>query len=273
MLGIVSPLLSAVPGVSHRFFGRIGGTSPSPWLGLNISHDVNDSPARVDENLARVRFQLGVGKDALFTATQVHGADVIEVTEVGGVGEVGDDLETNQAIRAREADALFTRAADRAVGVRTADCAPILIAVDDGSVVAAAHAGWRGAVGGIIGATVAAMNVPPERLVAAVGPTIGFDAFEVGPEVIEAARAVVDEADLQGLIRAGRDDRHHLDLASLCVRLLKKAGISRVEAVGGCTVSQAEQYFSHRRENGVTGRQMSAIARTVPTHLDDETFR
>jgi hypothetical protein len=260
MLGIVSPLLSSVPGVSHRFFGRIGGTSPVPWNALNTSYAVSDAPARVDENLARVRFQLGVGKHALFSATQVHGADVVVVDDHGDVDEVA----------AQNADALVTRARGMAVGVRTADCAPILLAVDDGSAVAAAHAGWRGATGGVVQAAVAALGAPPSKIVAAVGPCIGPRAFEVGPEVVAAAAAVVD---VDGLVTAGQGDRAFIDLAGLCVRLLQKAGIERIDVVGGCTVEQGALYFSHRREHGKTGRQMSAIALATPPSLDDETFR
>jgi polyphenol oxidase len=278
MLGISSPLLAAVPGVSHRFFQRIGGTSPHPWSSLNTSFDVRDAPARVEENLARVRFQIGVPREALYACTQVHGVHVERIE--------GD--EDPVEVRARTADGLVTRAADVAVAVRTADCAPILLAVDDGSAVAALHAGWRGAVGGILAEGVrvlcAAAGVGPERLVAAVGPTIGFDAFEVGPEVTEAARTALSSAgaDLGGLVRPGRADpageRQHLDLGGLCLRLLAASGVERFERVGDCTVTREDLYFSHRRDvtlkkGAETGRQMSAIARTAPPDLDDEAFR
>lgn len=262
-LGITSPLLAALPGVSHRFFGRTGGTSPHPWNALNTSYDVDDAPGRVDENLARVRFQLGVGKDALFSCKQVHGNAVIVVDEAADV--VG--------VRALSADALVCRVMNRAVGVRTADCAPILLAKDDGSAVAAVHAGWRGAVGGVIEAAVAALGGDPGRIVAAVGPCIGRAAFEVGPEVVTAAAAVIDAAALKDLVVAGAGDRQHLDLAGLCAAILKKAGVSRVDVIGGCTVDQATLYFSHRREHGHTGRQISAIARGEPPVIDAETFR
>lgn len=255
MLGIISPLLSSVPGVSHRFFGRVGGTSPNPWLGLNTSFDVGDAPARVQENLARTRFQLGVKKGALVCPKQVHGKEVVVVDE-------GSDADV---VALAVADAIVTRAADRAVGVRTADCAPILIAADDGSVVAAVHAGWRGAVGGVIEATLARLDVAPARLVAAVGPCIGREAFEVGPEVVAAARAVVD---VEGLVSGGVGDRAHLDLAGLCRRILMGAGVTRVDVVGGCTVAQPSLYFSHRRDHGMTGRQLSGIARTTPPDID-----
>ncbi len=259
MLGLTSPLLSAVPGVSHRFFGRVGGTSPNPWLGLNISYDVGDAPARVTENLARTRFQLGVGKDVLFCAKQVHGRDVAVI----------DDHSVVDDVAAVTADAVVTRRDGAAVGVRTADCAPILIAADDGSIVAAVHAGWRGAVSGVIEAAVAAMGIDPRRLVAAVGPCIGQAAFEVGPEVVSAAAAVVD---VDGLVRAGAGDRQHLALARLCERVLHTAGVGRVDVIDACTVELADAYFSYRREHGTTGRQLSAIARTTPPNLDDALF-
>lgn len=270
MLGISSSLLSSVPGISHRFFQRIGGTSPHPWSALNTSFEVRDAPARVEENLARVRFQIGVGRDRLLSCTQVHGADVMLLTAHDEPAEV----------LTRRADALVTVDEEVAVAVRTADCAPILLAVDDGSGVAAVHAGWRGAVAGAVAAGVtaicAASGAPPARLVAAVGPTIGMDAFEVGPEVVAAARGVCD---VDGLVRTGSStDRYQLDLAALCVRLLERAGVSRAERVGGCTASQEELYFSYRRDvswrkGGETGRQMSVIARTTPPLLDDEAFR
>lgn len=261
-LGIRSPLLSAVPGVSHGFFGRTGGTSPAPWRGLNVSFSVGDAPARVTENLARVRFQLGVGRQSLFSVSQVHGSAVLEVM-------ASDDPE---ALKALEADALVTRAEGIAVGVRTADCAPILLAAEDGSAVAAVHAGWRGAVGGVLEAAIARLGDRP--LVGAVGPCIGVRAFEVGPEVVEAAAKVCR---LDGLVEAGQGDRQHLDLGGLCLRIVEQAGV-RAERVGGCTFDSAFDdgepvYFSHRQSHGRTGRQMSAIARTDPPVLSEAMFR
>lgn len=257
-LGITSPLLAAIPNVSHRFFGRTGGTSPHPWNALNTSYDVDDSPARVDENLARIRFQLGVGKDALFSCKQVHGNAVFVVDAASDV--VG--------ARAVAADALVCGVTGFGVGVRTADCAPVLIAAKDGSKVAAVHAGWRGAVSGVIEAAV--REFEGVDVVAAVGPCIGLDAFEVGPEVVAAAAAVVDVA---GFVRDGVGDRKHLDLARLCQAVLHKAGVNDVDVVGGCTVSQPGLYFSHRRDHGHTGRQLSAIACCAPPVIDAETFR
>lgn len=254
MLGLKSPALDAIDGVSHRFFTAIGGTSPSPWRGLNTSYDVGDAPARVDENLARVRFQLGVRKRRLLTASQVHKDRVLVV-------DATSDLENTAST---EADALLTTAEEVGVGVRTADCAPILLAAKDGRAVAAVHAGWRGATGGIIGQTLKALDaagVPATEVVAAVGPCIGFDAFEVGPEVVEAAAACVS---IDGLAKAGNGDRQFLDLGGLCERLLRDAGVGTVDVIRACTASDEENYFSYRASNGRCGRMMSAIARTQP---------
>jgi YfiH family protein len=265
-LGLRSALLSAVPGISHGFFGAIGGTSPAPWRGLNVAFNVGDAKARVEENLARVRFQLGVGRHALFVVSQVHKDRVVVVEEAAD----------REAIGHEEADALFTSLPDIAVGVRTADCAPVLLAARDGSAVAAVHAGWRGAVGGVIEAAVktfADAGVNADQLVAAVGPCIGQRAFEVGPEVIEAAAARVD---VDGLVVPGRDDRQHLHLEGLCLRVLERAGVE-AEGLGVCTVEDVTddglpKWFSHRRDQGKTGRQMSAIARAEPPELHPETF-
>jgi YfiH family protein len=260
-LGILVPSLAALGSVSHRFFSRTGGTSPAPWRGLNTSLSVGDVGARVEENLARVRFQLGVGRRALFTASQVHGSAVVEVT----------DEHQPDDVAAMQADGLVTTRRDIALGVRTADCAPILLASRDGRVVAALHAGWRGAVSGVLENGVSAFvrhGVAPHDVVAVVGPTIGQNAFEVGPDVIEvAARA----CELDGLVVAGRDDRTHLDLPGFVERLLKRAGVVDVTVVRRCTFAD-EEFFSHRRDNGVTGRQLSAIATVRPPVLDPGTF-
>jgi YfiH family protein len=261
ILGERSALLDELKGVSHRFFGRTGGTSPAPWRGLNTSFVVGDAPARVEENLARCRFQIGVPRRALFTASQVHGARVLEV----GAGQ------DPEQVKLEEADALITRAPDLAVAVRTADCAPVLLARLDGAAVGAAHAGWRGAVGGVVEATAAALGEPGE-LVAAVGPCIGQEAFEVGPEVREAVLAVVSDAEDRGLVRAGEGDRSHVDLAGFVVAVLENLGVSRVERVGGCTATETDRYFSHRAEAGKTGRQLSAIAICPPPVLDPSVF-
>lgn len=258
MLGQCASILSAVPGVSHRFFGRVGGTSPRPWRGLNTSFDVGDVPARVQENLARVRFQIGVKRHGLFSAKQVHGNALVQVLE-------GADPEE---IAQKEADALWTKAQNIAVGVRTADCVPILLAFKDGRAVAAVHAGWRGAVGGVVEAAVeslcAANAGKAGDLVAAIGPCIGQESFEVGPEVVQAAEKKMR---CEGLVKPGQGDRLHLDLGGLVGRILDGTGIDSWERVPGDTAAQLDLFFSHRAEAGRTGRQIAVIARTDPPDL------
>ena len=261
MLGEQSALLSGVERTSHRFFGRTGGTSPTPWRGLNVSFAVGDSPARVEENLARCRFQLGVPRRALFTASQVHGTHILEVKS-------SDDPEE---VRHENADGLITFDDDVAVGVRTADCAPVLIAREDGSGVAAVHAGWRGAVSGIVEAAVARLSEGGHSLVASVGPCIGQAAFEVGPEVKAAVLEVCADATSLGLVKAGKEDRSHVDLPGFVRWILETRGVKN-DHVAACTMTNMERYFSHRGEAGKTGRQLSAIAKTEPVFLDEAVF-
>ncbi len=261
-LGEAAANLSALSGVSHRFFNRVGGTSPPPFDRLNTTASVGDAPARVEENLARCRFQIGVGRQALYTVSQVHGDRVLEVS-------AGDDVE--QAAE-EKADAVFTTSPDVAVAIRTADCVPILLADKKGRAVAAVHAGWRGAVGGVLEATLktfAAHGCGPADVVAAVGPAISWDNFEVGPEVVEVA-AQVD--DVSGLVRDGDGDRKYFDLPGFVERRLRSSGVTAVERVGGCTVADDARYFSHRRDQGRTGRQLSAIALCAPPTIDPDMF-
>lgn len=262
MLGLQSSLLAGEPEISHRFFGRVGGTSPHPWTGLNTTVRGGDAPARVEENLARVRFQIGIPRRALFVPEQVHGATVLRV---------GSDDDPEQ-VASSAADALFTTDPGIGIGVRTADCVPVLLTSRGGACVAAIHAGWRGAVAGIVAATVRALEdagFPPQVWRAAVGPCIGPEAFEVGPEVIEAAASGMS---LDGLVMPGAGDRMHLDLGALVERQLCLAGVPEVERIALCTARDTTRWFSHRAEGGRTGRQISVIARTRPPMLDEATF-
>lgn len=276
MLGIVSPRLSQVSTISHRFFGRVGGTSPHPWTGLNTSFAVRDSPARVEENLARVRFQIGVGRRSLFTVNQVHGNQVRRIL-------AGDDVDQ---VAAEAADALFTTEPSVAVGVRTADCVPILMTSADGRCIAAIHAGWRGLAQGVIQSTIDAVDAagfPARVWTAAVGPCIGAGAFEVGPEVIQSlfeslgiasssAGAEQEELQATGLVKPGEGDRYHVDLAGWAMRSLLQSGVQNIERLDICTASETDNWFSHRAEKGRTGRQIAVIARTEPPHIDEKTF-
>ena len=262
MLGEVSPLLSNVTGVSHRFFSRIGGTSPTPWTGLNTSLTVMDAPARVKENLARIRFQIGVGSDALLSVTQVHGNEVVEVTHLEDVSEV-------------KADGLFTQLPNVALAIRTADCVPILMTDKSATVVAALHAGWRSAVADIVGEGLkkiqAATGVHADALRVALGPCIGKERFEVGDDVRVLANQLQDS---DAFFAPQSNGKYLFDLRGFLEKRLSVLGVSQVDYVGGCTFSDTETYFSHRAEKGNTGRQMSVIALCEPPQasMDRETL-
>ena len=167
--------LSRLAGVRHAFFTRSGGVSDGVYATLNGGVGSNDAPAKVEENRARMAAALGVAPERLLTAYQIHSPDVV----------VADAPWTREA-RPR-ADAIVTRMPGLALGVSTADCAPLLFADAQAGVIGAAHAGWRGAFSGVIEATVAAMEnlgAARERITAALGPTIRQPNYEVGPEFV-----------------------------------------------------------------------------------------
>lgn len=250
-----SPRLATLPGLVHGFSTRLGGVSRGPYATFNLGRSVGDDPHRVAENLRR--FQLALRLDApVHQASQVHGRNLVEV---------GPDTDVER-LREVEADALYTRQPGSLVGVRTADCAPLLFAAlgPDQTVgaVAAVHAGWRGAVLGIVQETVHRFErdgFARASLRIAIGPTIGPGAFEVGEEVIEAARASLLGAEPPTF--TGPSGRPHLDLPGLLLLQLEALGVEsrHVDRVGGCTAESRAMFYSHRRDRGTTGRHLSAI--------------
>ncbi|OZA28359.1 MAG: multi-copper polyphenol oxidoreductase [Hydrogenophilales bacterium 17-61-9] len=218
---------------------REGGVSRPPWASFNLGDHVGDDPAHVAENRARLRRQLPAEPDWL---RQVHGATVVEV----GSGWV-------------EADAAFTRQAGSVCAVLTADCLPVLFCDRAGSVVAAAHAGWRGLAGGVLEATVAAMRVPPGEVLAWMGAAIGPQAFEVGDEVRQAFIKQHPEAAVAFVSHPGAEPGKWLaDIYQLARIRLNCAGVQAVYGGGRCTFNEADRFYSYRRD-GVTGRMASLI--------------
>lgn len=214
---------------------RHGGVSEGAWASLNLGDHVGDDPRHVAANRARLATHLPALPHWL---RQVHGVRVIAA---GGT--------------AAEADAAFTTCPGRVCAVLTADCLPVLLCDRAGSVVAAAHAGWRGLADGVLEATVAAMAVAPGEIFAWLGAAIGPAAFEVGDEVRQAF--VARHAVAQGaFVRAG--DKWRADLYALARVRLAAAGVAEVYGGGLCTHSDAENFFSYRRD-GVTGRMASLI--------------
>jgi polyphenol oxidase len=217
---------------------RSGGTSVGPYASMNLGTRVNDDAVRVASNRARLREYLPSEPAWLL---QVHGSNVRNLDE--------DADMTN-------ADAAVTRKPGTVCVVMIADCLPVLLADRTGSVVAVAHAGWRGLSAGVLENTVRAMSVPPEDIVAYLGPAIGPRAFEVGADVRNAFLAGGIEADSAFVPHA--EGKWLADLFLLARQRLKKAGIGNVFGGGLCTYSDATRFYSHRRDK-VTGRMAALI--------------
>jgi YfiH family protein len=217
---------------------RAGGTSQAPWASLNLGDHVGDDPAHVAANRARLREQLPAEPGWL---RQVHSARVVEL---------GRDAE-------READASVTRQTGQVCAVLTADCLPVLFCDRAGSVVAAAHAGWRGLAAGVLEATAAAMQVPPTDILAWMGAAIGPQAFEVGDEVREAFVNRHPEA-AAAFVPQPAPGKWLADIYRLARIRLAHVGVEAVYGGGRCTFSEAESFYSYRRD-GVTGRMASVV--------------
>ena len=235
-----SPRLSEL-GFKNAFSTREGNVSVRPYSSLNLARTIGDEPSHVAENSKR--FAEALGATELYEVSQVHGAEVVDTSQ-GTVVE----------IRRRDADALLTREAGNAVAVRTADCVPILLADRRTGAVAAVHAGWRGVEAEIVVAAVLKLGTP-SSLVAAIGPHIRVDAFEVSEEIAARIAAV---AHGQRVVHK-RQPRPHVDLALTVRAQLESVGVTQIDDVGGCTFSEPARFFSHRRDAGQTGRHLSAI--------------
>ncbi|MBV0933889.1 peptidoglycan editing factor PgeF [Marinobacterium weihaiense] len=237
---LIRPLQPLAPGVQALNTTRDGGVSRPPWDSLNLGDHVGDDPAAVAENRHRLAQVLGIQTPQWLR--QVHGVQVVEAHSDGMV---------------READACWTRTPGVVCTVMTADCLPVLFAAVDGHCVAAAHAGWRGLLNGVLEATLAVFDAP-EQVTAWLGPAIGPAAFEVGAEVRDAFLAVDAGAELAFQPSPGHEGRWLADLYALARRRLLAAGIGSIRGGDACTHDEPEQFFSYRRD-GQTGRMASLI--------------
>jgi YfiH family protein len=246
--------LDEIGGIRHGFFTRRGGVSRPPYDSLNCGLGSLDDPERVAANRVRAMDALGFAADALVTARQVHSAEVVIVEEPW------------PAEARPQVDALVTRTPGIVVGVLTADCAPVLLADADAGVVAAVHAGWRGAKDGVIDAAVAAMldlGAGRCRMVAAIGPCIQQASYEVGPEF--HAEFAAEGEDAGAFFRPSpREGRFMFDLRGYVASRLTALGLASVVALDRDTASDADTFFSYRRTTlnggGDYGRSLSAIA-------------
>jgi YfiH family protein len=245
-------LLSGIP---HGFLGRRGGVSAGVCEGLNVGHGSGDDPASIEEN-RRLAVDAVAPGAALVTVHQIHSAQVVEATHAWP-----------HEGRPR-ADAMVTDRPGLALGILTADCTPVLLADQEAGVIGAVHAGWKGAFAGVLGATVEAMvrlGAVPERILGAVGPTIGRRSYEVDEDFF--ARFVDADEDYDLFFTDGRPRHYQFDLEGFVLARLAAAGVKRIEALGLDTYADPARFYSYRRATHrgepTYGRQISIIA--VPT--------
>jgi polyphenol oxidase len=241
----------ALSPLRHGFFTRKGGASSGIFSGLNCGLGSSDLSEVVAINRARVAQSLGAEPEHLITLHQVHSANVISVT-------------TPPAGERPKADALVTATPGIVLGVLTADCQPILFADPTAGVIGAAHAGWRGALMGVLEETLDAMEGLGARranIRAVIGPTISQSAYEVGPEFVD--RFVADDSDSHRYFNPGQGDRALFDLPGYSLNRLRVAGIGHVEWTQHCTFTDETRFFSFRRSTHRAeadyGRLISAI--------------
>ncbi len=250
---LASPLLSAIPGLRHAFFTRDGGVSEGFYGSLNGGLGSNDDPGHVAENRRRMAARIGVAPENFLSVWQIHSPDAVVATGPW-----------DGASRPR-ADAIVTQTEGLALGVTAADCGPILFVDPNARVIGAAHAGWKGALTGVLESTVEAMEkLGAERggIVAAIGPLIRQHSYEVGDEFVE--RFIEADADNAAyFLPAARDGHAMFDLAGFIRMRLENAGVLMIDDIGVDTYSD-ERFFSYRRsvhrKEPDYGRHVHAIA-------------
>lgn len=253
---VEAPELSSHSGLRHAFFTRQGGVSDGLYASLNGGLGSQDRPGAVAENRARMCAQLGLPGDRMASLHQVHSAQAVVVEAPFPLAE------------RPKADAMVTRVPGLALGIATADCGPILFADPENGVVGAAHAGWKGALTGVVEATVAAMEGLGARrgsIVAVLGPTIAQAAYEVGAEFVARFRDEAPGSDR--FFAAGtRPDHAQFDLPGFVLSRLEQAGIGEGAILGLCTYADPERFYSYRRATHCGeadyGRLISSIALT-----------
>lgn len=251
LVPVRSVMLSQLAGINHGFYGRAGGVSTGIYESLNAGPGSDDNALHVAENRRRIASDMGVTPDRLMSAYQVHSADAIMVDKPFS-GE------------RPKVDALVTRCPSLATTILTADCAPVLFADPSARIVAAAHAGWKGAIGGILEATLEKMcklGAAKSRIVAAIGPCIGQASYEVGPEFM--ANFIAADASYERFFIPGKDDRLQFDLKRFCAARLRSAGVGAIDILPQDTCALSTDFFSNRRRNIAGepdyGRNLSAI--------------
>jgi len=236
--------------IRHGFFTRRGGASSGVFEGLNCGTGSSDQHEAVRINRTRVADAMGVPLDALMGVYQIHSADVVTVTTPN----------TDKP----KADALVTATRGVALSVLTADCQPVLFADINAGVIGAAHAGWKGALGGVLEATIDAMEVlgaARENIAAVIGPCISQPAYEVGPEFFEDF--IAQDAAFARFFANGKDGKYQFDLPALGLHRLREAGVGSAEWTRHCTYGDPDRFYSYRRtthnKEADYGRLIAAI--------------
>jgi YfiH family protein len=251
---IRSPMLenAAKDGIRHGFFTRVGGVSQGLYKGLNTGVGSNDDPEKVAENRRRVAAWMGVGRESLLSVYQIHSPDVIVVRKAFSPPRP-------------KADALVTDRSGLAIGASAADCGPVLFADPEGHVIGAAHAGWKGALTGVLENTITAMEglgAKRERIIAVLGPSISQKNYEVGPEFVERFVAADRDND-RYFMPSGKPGHALFDLNLYTVDRLARAGVEASQ-LGRCTYAEEDMFYSYRRathrKEADYGRLISAIA-------------
>ena len=249
---IEAPLVSRCTAVRHGFFGRTGGTSSGIHASLNVGLGSRDDRRCVIANRALVAGAFNLPPAKLLTLYQIHSADSVIVEDASDT-------------RGTRADGMVTGRPGLALGILTADCAPVLFADDEAGVIGAAHAGWSGALKGIVDSVVdsmVAIGARRERIVAAVGPAIARESYEVGPEYRQRFEDD-DPGNGRFFVPSSREGRLRFDLPSYVLHRLSRCGIDHCAWTGGDTCLEEERYFSFRRSvlrnEGDYGRQISVI--------------
>ncbi len=243
--GIRYLTFESLAGLTHAVFTRQGGVSPAPWDSLNVGGSVGDDLAHVRENRIRSFNALGRDPASIHDVWLVHGTDVVHA-----------DAPRDLTFKPPQADILMTANPKVTLFMRYADCVPLLFHDPQKGVVALAHAGWLGTVRGVAKAALKAMQehygTVPQDVITAIGPAIGPDHYEVGADVAEQVRASFGHR-AQSLLEP-RGERFHLNLWLANRLQLEDAGVTRIETAEICTACHLEDWFSHRAENGRTGR-------------------
>lgn len=250
---VESTLLSAIPGVRHAFFTREGGISEGIYSGLNGGLGSDDVPDNIRENRRRMADALDVPVANLLSVHQIHSPDVVVASEPW-------DTSARPKV-----DAIVTKRPGLALGITTADCGPVLMVDPKARVIGAAHAGWKGALTGVLESTLDAMEkqgAQRDGIIAALGPMIRQRNYEVGLEFVQRF-ADVDEGNLRFFASASRDGHAMFDLAGYIRERLQAAGVLMIDDVDLCTYADEDRFYSFRRsthrKEADYGRHVHAI--------------